>query len=675
MSSRDVQVDRCGCCAPPAARTPALLDNRPGLPEVAYRVGTWESFRQSMVDLVPDHAVLLAREAGLATVPLDGWTSREDDDYGMALLSLWATVCDVLAFHTERYANDAWLRTATSSEALLRLAALVGYRPRPGVAARTTLTYRLKAGTELDLAAGLRVRSTPRAGEVPQVFETTAPLAASWRLNDVPVLGLPRPVAPLGAGRAWITLPAEVAAPAPGARVLLWTATATDEREVGRVDVVDGRPVLHWSRPLAADATSAAVAGRAWRICGHAAPPTFLTTAPAGSGGFLTFTSQATQTAFAGTALELEGRVEGLQAGASLLVVGPAGVAQRTVVSVAQGTATVAGQALACTRVTLSGAVTGDRRTTVVHELVRALPALPWEVPYDTVPAGTTEVAVPAGRSGLLTAGRRVVLDDGTAAPVLATVAAAPTPLTGVPGFVRVPLAEPLPRDLLAGSAALTGNVVAAGHGETVPAEVLGDADPAVPFARYRLATAPLTYVADPAAPGGARSTAEIRVGGVRWHQRAALSGAGPREEVYALERDPDGRTWVRFGDGTTGALPPAGRRSVVARYRHGVGAGGNLAAGQVATAVDRPTGVDTVVNPVVAEGGVDPEPADTVRANAPGRSARWTGPCPCSTSPISRASSPGSTRRTPRGPGTVGPVPPSSPSGRRTRRCRGRGC
>ena len=99
MSIFDLGVGRCGCCEPPAPATPETVYNRPSLDEVAYRVGRFASFRQAMVQLVPDMAAQLAVDEGLAEPPLLRWTSRDSDDYGMALIEMWATIGDILTFY------------------------------------------------------------------------------------------------------------------------------------------------------------------------------------------------------------------------------------------------------------------------------------------------------------------------------------------------------------------------------------------------------------------------------------------------------------------------------------------------------------------------------------------------------------------------------------------------
>ena len=62
----------------------------------------------------------------------------------IALLDAWATVADVLTFYQERIANESYLRTATERVSLVHLAALIGYRPRPGVAAGAFLAFTLE---------------------------------------------------------------------------------------------------------------------------------------------------------------------------------------------------------------------------------------------------------------------------------------------------------------------------------------------------------------------------------------------------------------------------------------------------------------------------------------------------------------------------------------------------
>src|SRR5262249_35805662 len=104
----DELLDDCGCCAGVTTATEAP-GNRPGLSAVAFRVGTHADFKQAMQAALSD-----ADRPALA--PL---TTRDVDDFAIALIDAWATVADVLTFYQERIANESYLRTATEMRSVL----------------------------------------------------------------------------------------------------------------------------------------------------------------------------------------------------------------------------------------------------------------------------------------------------------------------------------------------------------------------------------------------------------------------------------------------------------------------------------------------------------------------------------------------------------------------------
>src|SRR5258708_6404719 len=137
MSSATIQnteLNDCGCCEGISAETPGRIDNRPGLSAIAYRVGTHAQFKET----------LQTRLSGSGQPALSGLTTRDNDDFSIALLDAWATVGDVLTFYQERIANEAYLRTATERLSVLELARLIDYQLRPGVAANTYLAFTLE---------------------------------------------------------------------------------------------------------------------------------------------------------------------------------------------------------------------------------------------------------------------------------------------------------------------------------------------------------------------------------------------------------------------------------------------------------------------------------------------------------------------------------------------------
>ena len=127
----------------------AQIDNRPALSAIGYRIGTYGTFRAEMLAEVSSPPELRA------------WTARSSEDYGIALLEMWAYIADILTFYQERVANEAFLRTAQSPESLVQLARMLDYRPAPGVSAMAELAFRLDPDKQVELPAHLRVQSVP----------------------------------------------------------------------------------------------------------------------------------------------------------------------------------------------------------------------------------------------------------------------------------------------------------------------------------------------------------------------------------------------------------------------------------------------------------------------------------------------------------------------------------
>ncbi|MFF4921196.1 putative baseplate assembly protein [Kitasatospora sp. NPDC001261] len=160
------------------------------------------------------------------------------------------------------------------------------------------------------------------------------------------------------------------------------------------------------------------------------------------------------------------------------------------------------------------------------------------------------------------------------------------------------------------------GNVVRATQGATRD-EAIGSGDAGVPGQRFTLWQSPLTWLAADT-PGGARSTLEVRVDGVLWHEVDSLTGRGPDERVYVTATAADGRTTITFGDGVHGSRLATGRENVRARYRIGIGESGNVGAGRITQLTTRPLGVSAVVNPLPATGGAGPDGPGLARRTIP---------------------------------------------------------
>jgi hypothetical protein len=270
-----MNLNDCGCCEGTARDTPAVIDNRPGLSAIAYRTGTHATFR----------GTLLARLSA-ADRSLVGLTTRDDDDFSIALIDAWSSVADVLTFYQERIANEAYLRTATERLSVLELARLIDYQLRPGVAASTYLAFTvddapgalgqaLSIGTTaqgsveslppLIIAAGVKVQSVPAPGEQAQTFETVEAIKAAPEWNAIaPRLTQPQPISEsmetvVFDGLATNLKPGDVflVVDSAGSRALKVAARVRldEELEITRVDTANAGPLPAEQRPNLPDGT------------------------------------------------------------------------------------------------------------------------------------------------------------------------------------------------------------------------------------------------------------------------------------------------------------------------------------------------------------------------------------------------------------------------------------
>ncbi len=425
----------CHCCELPPA-TPLAVDNRPGLSAIVFRAGTYGTFHLSMLQQI-------ARMPALSAL-----RTRSDDDYGITLLDMWATVADVLTFYQERIANEGFLRTARLRDSILRMARLLDYQLRPGVAATTLLAFTLDKDAVLEIPIGLRVQSVPANDEQPEIYETLESIAALAALNRVRIMPAPEGFNPLERGNTSAILApgadslAAAAALSPGSRFLVF-APGSGQREdltVRSLAAEDDRVVISWSGPIQGTnwsvTTRAYGVGRTFRLFGYNTPTQYMEAleTPAASGRYIwtrrTFSSGDYDIA-AGNVLALDAKYEGIAVGSRLIVAQGSSHALVTVTAVSQGQvdfrppgATVPSPFQdTVTRLTLDTAVAiNDRRLTLIYEVTSRRIHF-WGYRYPTTLGGATAY-LPARRvdartaeisrtvqSNAYTAGTQVSLD------------------------------------------------------------------------------------------------------------------------------------------------------------------------------------------------------------------------------------------------------------------------
>ncbi|WP_273652323.1 hypothetical protein [Cellulomonas fimi] len=613
---------------------------------------------------VAPHDTALARmRAYLASpahdLPVRSLASQPPADPAIALLDTWATVGDVVSFYTERLAQEGFLRTATETASVRQLARTLGYELRPGAAAQVELAFDVEtaasAPLEVDVPAGTPVQSVPPPGALPQTFETTDDLLARVGWNAVPALAREPQSFRVDSGVVWLDTVAPLVAVDDRLLLVDPSARGDDPRAARPVPIftdgwwafrrvvaaeVDPPFAAGWTRltldsPVDLDGSGEVLVLRLARrldLFGHNAPRPEL------------LQDEDTRIAFVKTggveqlwpgwgvsgALEIEGVVRDLVPGSWLVLEGPADVQAFEATDVRHGGARRFGVAARTTVVEVDAPdriAAFARDTTHVHAVSELLPTAwrPREAPVGApVLAGTVLDVLPTVPP--LEPGRRVLVcgtttDDEPAVEAATVVGVVPLTGSAVPagGAQRLVVDPPLAASYRPSTVVVRGNVADATHGETT-AQVLGSGDGRVPFPRFALRKAPLTFTATTADPTGVVAALEVRVEDVAWDAVPTLHDAGPRDQVYVVRQGEDGTSTVVFGDGLHGARLPTGAENVTAGYRTGIGAAGAAEAGAVMLPVRRPRGIAAVSNPAPTHDWAPPEDLDSARVNAPQR-------------------------------------------------------
>jgi len=174
-------------CSEPQ-RFPTRPLNRPSLSHIRYRIGTYSDMRDAMLRRLNQDSVLA------------GWTHREPDDPGIALLEGAAILGDILTFYQEHYANEAYLRTAQWRESIADLVRLLGYRLSPGLGGRATFALGVKGKTPVIVPAGFTFKAQVEGLEQPAEFQSVAEAIAHPHLSQFNFYRPRRAPQPINAG-------------------------------------------------------------------------------------------------------------------------------------------------------------------------------------------------------------------------------------------------------------------------------------------------------------------------------------------------------------------------------------------------------------------------------------------------------------------------------------------
>jgi len=581
------------CCECEIRVFPPRPEIAAGLASLPRQLGGFPEYRAAMLGMLRRRTAT----GSLRWPALEEWRAREGDDHGLMILEWWAYLFDVLGFYNQQLAQNAYLRTATDEGALRRLTALIGYRPRPAVAAEALLAALVDAGPERQVPESTAFRSEAFGAEPPQVYETDADRTVAWPRNRWTLAPVP------GSSGTVLLFDPRTLRLTPGSMALFrWSST-----QWNWVKVLDVRTVR-------------AVDGQSYARVSVDQDPGF----GANAVSVEMFTQVAafnrvSDAVISGNDLLLDseypriGRNERVMlapSGASPIMVTASDVDTAKAVPRSSLTAVYPERTVTRLRLDTAPATTWQPDGSVVHYgLVTAgtvvHPAKVRIQRADLQPnaaiAGIAEPLDTPAPGPLLLEDRdqRGVRIDGTVA-VQGDGAGMLLPANSSASFAE-PLVPPI---------TVYGNVVHVVRGETVNHEVLGSGVAGVAFPTFKLKKKPLTYVSRSGAPNGRGSTLEIRVNGLLWREVDSFFGTTAEDAVYIVRQNEDHDSFVTFW------RLPAGVDNVVARYRFGAGAA-KPPAGTMTQAV-RPVKGVRVVNPVMPWGGADADRPRDIRRNAP---------------------------------------------------------
>jgi len=609
----------------------AKPENRPGLPRIRYRIGSYIDFRDFMLEALNNNEIL------------SSWTHREPDDPGIALIEGASVVLDILTFYEELYANEAFLCAASWRESIAALVRLTGYRLAPGIGGKATFAFEVKSGSDVTVPRGFPIKAQLEGIAGQTNFETDSVLTA------VPALGKFRLYRELTLGsfpnsvNVFSVLTADLK---PGQkiekndRLLLFdnppdiypqiVTVARVEQEFDRTNIyIEGSVNSLYGKK----SIKGYKIGRTFRYFGHNAPPTKVT---------IDSSHQASQSQVSfylsdifpsdgdqfPRVLCLEGTISDLNPGTTLILTGGGIPTPLQVETVIPYTMTLGAMTGATTLVLLNDPPPWSRsviiQTIIIYETIGSPLKLDNAYEYG---ADTDHLFFFGdGDTYKKLAGRRLFLhrQDNSYAEIAAQTCPV-SPGYDEEGVFFRPVAFTWPEgwsvnDFPGDNPAVEifGNIVDATQGKKEKEAVLGNGDAREVFQTFKLPKAPLTYTDQ--GIGDWEPRLEIYVDNRLWTRVPTLFGCEPEDEVYIVREDDIGSSFVRFGDGKTGRRLPTGMENVTARYRTGIGAYGPGKEGSDPLAGEKLNRLEKIRLAGIASGGCDPESGENARRSAPGR-------------------------------------------------------
>jgi len=554
-------------------------------------------------------------------------------------------VSDVQSFYDEVIAHEVYMRTARLRPSLRKLVNLLGYVPRPAVAASVSLATLAEGRKQVVLPKGLAFRSSAFDNEAPQVFELDAktfihPLNNKWSLK-----------APQ---QDTLSITGSAAAETFG-KLLFTTDTPLKKDDLALIRV-GSTDTLNQTGTIANIVDTEGEDGKKYKqmdfspalsLPGDTSPADVQVSRATQTGSLWKIAVSSNTSVISGTNIILDGLYRNITAG-QYIILGKEG--KHRWFEVIENKEEM---------MTLSAATTTPGKDTEGNDIEVAVPALKmlatklvldpdvnsssrkasgdsnWysydaskiTLYYGLVSGGmvtTTDKTTIAAADKLVVSGR-IEQPEDTTAPAKFLVEDKNENGYEVDGTLNYSTGEFTLnqgggwKTSLAMPVTFYGNVVTVSRGETVEKEVLGSGDASLANQFFVLKKSPLTYTSSPTSDNeqGVASTLKVYVNGLLWNEAPSFYGAGDNDQIYIVRQNDEGESIVTFGDGRRGARLLTGVDNIVAAYRHGAGKAAPPAGG--ITQLAKPVkGLKSVKSPISAIGGGDAESSDGLRNYAP---------------------------------------------------------
>ncbi len=620
----------CDACDP-------NLNITTGLNSLPRQIGDFSNFRAHMLKDMLDVDALA------------DWRPCGQEDFGLMLLEMWAYVADVQSFYDQVIANETYVRTAQQRPSLRKLVDLLGYVPRPAVAASANVAVLGDGRQPVTLSKGLAFRTAAFDAEPPQVFELDAdttihPLHNFWKLAPLATTTLSSSGSTTSVSFGSILVKKDTPLKLDD---IVFIRVAGGPNSYKQVRTVSS--IVNYEDDLG-NKYKEVTLNQALSLRGDFAPSAVKLYRATQSGGLWTLDHiSGDPKAIKNDKVVLDGLYRNIKAGQYVVIQKASVYKWFKVVSVNE------------VNMTLSASTTDTVEDADGNDIPIAIPAV-------TAPAtglrmnktveetnwtydNTNKMTLHYGldRAGeMVMEPKSIIETSGGTSTNLQLEEPVETPLNP-PEVSRVQLMDKneqgadigvdidydvpqlkLDQNSVISSMTLPvtayGNTVSVSRGESVVAEILGSGDATLANQFFTLKKSPLTYINTATRDNeqGVVSTLTVYVDAIAWKEVSHLYGEGPDERVYYLRTDDEGKTRIHFGDGRTGSRLLTGSNNITANYRFGAGKAAPPA-GTIDQLAKPVKGLKGVINTVAANIGDDAEPASEIRELAP-RSALLLG-------------------------------------------------